>query len=77
MFTGLIETTGIIDRISPRGPGVELSIRCSDTLVSELSLGESVAVDGACLTVTQYAGARYYVPGSARWNCGKPICAIV
>ena len=65
MFTGLIETTGIIDRISPRGPGVELVIRCSETLVSQLSLGESVAVDGACLTVTQFGGARFTIDASS------------
>lgn len=65
MFTGLIETTGIIDQLSPRGPGVELSIRCSATLVSELSLGESVAVDGACLTVTKYGGTRFTIDASS------------
>jgi riboflavin synthase len=65
MFTGLIETTGIIDRLTPRGPGVELVVRCSKELVAELSLGESVAVDGACLTVTHYSGERFTVDASA------------
>lgn len=65
MFTGLVETTGTIDRLSPRGPGVEMVIRAPSSLVAELSLGESVAVDGACLTVTHYSGERFTVDASA------------
>ena len=65
MFTGLIEMTGTIDRLTPKGPGVELVIRCSHHLVAELSLGDSVAVDGACLTVTRYGGERFTVDASA------------
>lgn len=64
MFTGLIETTGTLDQISPRGPGIELVIRTSSSLVSELVLGESVAVDGACLTVTKMVGDRFWVDAS-------------
>lgn len=65
MFTGLVETTGKIDRLAPRGPGVEIVIQTSAHLVSELSLGESVAVDGACLTVTHFSGERFTVDASA------------
>lgn len=65
MFTGLIETTGTIDRLSSKGPGIEMVVRASSQLVSELSLGESVAVDGACLTVTQFSGERFTVDASA------------
>ena len=65
MFTGLIETTGTVDRLSPRGPGVELVVRTRKSLVSELSLGESVAVDGACLTVTKFSGDYFTVDASA------------
>lgn len=65
MFTGLIEKTGTIDRLTPKGPGVELVVRTSSHLVAELSLGESVAVDGACLTVTKFGGERFTVDASA------------
>ena len=65
MFTGLIETNGTLDRISSRGPGVELVIRAPHSIVGELVLGESVAVDGACLTVTQTAHGRFTVDASA------------
>lgn len=51
MFTGLIEGRGAIERRRMVGGGAELAIRPSWP-VAELSVGESVAVSGACLTVT-------------------------
>ena len=50
MFTGLIETVGHVSGITPASSGFRVSIRTS--LVADLSLGESVAVNGVCLTVT-------------------------
>ncbi len=50
MFTGLIETTGIIREIKYRGNYSIL--RVASTLpAGEIKLGESIACDGACLTV--------------------------
>jgi riboflavin synthase len=51
MFTGLVATTGTLAARSPRGPGARLTIeaRFDD---GALALGESIAVDGACLSVT-------------------------
>jgi len=51
MFTGLIETVGEITRITARGSGLEITVQ-SPVPVTEIKLGESIAVDGACLTVT-------------------------
>ncbi len=51
MFTGLIESTGTVLSLEPRGESALLSIRVG-ALASELTLGESVAVNGCCLTVT-------------------------
>ncbi len=50
MFTGLIEQIGTIRSMRRSGPDAELRIAANFT---ELSLGESIAVDGACLTVSQ------------------------
>ena len=75
MFTGLIETTGRIARLEKRGPGVTLSIETTSELCAALSLGESVAVDGACLTVTQTLRDQFWVDASsetlARTTLGK------
>jgi len=51
MFTGLIESTGTVLSLEPRGESARLSIRVG-ALASELTFGESVAVNGCCLTVT-------------------------
>jgi len=51
MFTGLIETTGEIAARTPTTGGQRVSVR--SPLTAELKLGDSVAVNGVCLTVVQ------------------------
>src|SRR5919205_3491268 len=48
MFTGLITATGQVQRAQRNADGLELTISAPYT---DLAEGESVAVDGACLTV--------------------------
>jgi riboflavin synthase len=50
MFTGLIETVGIVSELKRTVSGFTVGIRTP--LGSELGRGESVAVNGVCLTVT-------------------------
>ncbi len=57
MFTGLVEDVGRIARIDRRSDAAVLVIAPASIPVAELSLGESIAVDGVCLTVTDL-GAR-------------------
>ena len=48
MFTGLIQGSGSLSALGPR----QLLVRCQNHgFVSALAIGDSVAVDGACLTV--------------------------
>lgn len=57
MFTGLIETTGTVRALTPTDGGVRLTV---DTpLAAELSLGESVATNGVCLTVVAHDAATW------------------
>lgn len=56
MFTGLVETTGILQKRIRRGPGYCLSIA---TDLPKLELGESIAVNGACLTVANVSVAGF------------------
>lgn len=51
MFTGLVKDVGTLNRTAPTASGTALTIQTSWP-TSELELGESIAVDGACLTVT-------------------------
>ena len=52
MFTGLVEDTGTVARADRRSDALVLSIRPAKIPLAELTLGESVCHDGACLTVT-------------------------
>ncbi len=51
MFTGLVETRGTLERRTSRGADARLVIRGGDFDREPLVLGESIAVDGVCLTV--------------------------
>lgn len=51
MFTGLIETVGRVTVCQKRGAAAILTVATSLPL-SEIAIGDSVAVNGACLTVT-------------------------
>jgi riboflavin synthase len=53
MFTGLIEVLGTVRRTDPVGAGRDLVLH-TPTLTGELMLGESIAVNGACLTVVEH-----------------------
>ena len=50
MFTGLIEDLGTVETVERTGDGARL--RISTLLSSELALGDSIAVNGCCLTAT-------------------------
>ena len=49
MFTGLIEAVGTVRSLEPRGDGARLILE--SPFSAELALGESLAVNGCCLTV--------------------------
>jgi riboflavin synthase len=63
MFTGIIETTGRVERATSRGSGVRLTLAPARRL-TRLALGESIAVNGACLTVTSGNGRHFTVDAS-------------
>jgi riboflavin synthase len=50
MFTGLIETVGVVSLLEPAASGFRFRVRTA--LAPELKPGDSVAVNGCCLTVT-------------------------
>jgi riboflavin synthase len=59
MFTGLIEDVGTIDSLDRTSDGARL--RIASSLAPELSLGDSIAVDGCCLTATALDGDRFEI----------------
>ncbi len=60
MFTGLIEEIGAVAAITRNGPGARLTIRCQ-TVLEGIALGDSVAVNGACLTATEITDSSFAV----------------
>ena len=58
MFTGLIETTGRVERVRRTESGLRVDIVAA-TVVEPFALGESVAVNGVCLTAVDPEGQRF------------------
>ena len=52
MFTGIVEETGQIERIRPTAKSIELTLRAA-VCGRGLKLGESLAVNGCCLTIVR------------------------
>lgn len=55
MFTGLVEKLGTIARLERRGHASELAV-AAGSLAADARLGDSIAVNGCCLTVTAIEG---------------------
>jgi riboflavin synthase len=58
MFTGLVELTGKVLSLEPCGESARLIVE-APKIAPELTLGESVAVNGCCLTVTDIADGTF------------------
>jgi riboflavin synthase len=73
MFTGLIEALGTVRTAKPSGVGVDLVI--SVPLAQDLKVGDSIAVNGACLTVVEQTSVEFRVQAGpetlARTNLGE------
>lgn len=74
MFTGLIEAIGRVERIDHRGNYLLLTV-APDAKSFDVSDGDSVCCDGACLTVVSYATNQFTVEASqettAKTTLGK------
>jgi riboflavin synthase len=57
MFTGLVETTAQVRSVEPDGDGVRLEVETP--LAAELEHGDSIAVNGVCLTAVEPDGGRF------------------
>lgn len=65
VFTGLVEATGRLTRRTHRGPGYRIAIACE---LRPLTLGESISVSGACLTVTEIVPSGFEADVSVETN---------
>jgi riboflavin synthase len=53
MFTGIIQSIGRIERLEPRGGDVRISIDAGKLDLTRAALGDSIAVNGVCLTAVE------------------------
>lgn len=50
MFSGIVETLGTVEQVIAQPPGIRLAVR-SALVASDAKIGDSVAVNGCCLTI--------------------------
>jgi riboflavin synthase len=60
MFTGIIVATGRVGWLSPKGGDLELGIDAAALDFSRIAIGDSISVQGACLTVTRMEGSTFF-----------------
>ncbi|HDZ57939.1 MAG TPA: riboflavin synthase [Pseudomonas xinjiangensis] len=60
MFTGIIEAVGQIQTLQPRGGDVRLYVRTGKLDLGDVKLGDSIAVNGVCLTAVELPGDGFW-----------------
>ena len=60
MFTGIIEAIGTIRALSPKGGDVRVHVETGKLDLGDVKLGDSIAVNGVCLTAVE-------LPGNGFW----------
>lgn len=79
VFTGLVDDVGTVERVSTTNAGREFRLRCSYDALSD---GESIAVNGVCLTVLRWGSGWFDVAGVTTtlerttlgdWHEGKKV----
>lgn len=65
MFTGIIAARGTIKALEAKGNDRRLTIAAAALDMSDVQLGDSIAVDGICLTVVQFSKSEFVMDASA------------
>ncbi len=82
MFTGLIQSVGQILSVSPRGGDVRLHIAVGKLDMQDTKLGDSIAVNGVCLTAVEFDATHFAadvsvetlrVTTAQHWQAGTPV----
>jgi riboflavin synthase len=75
MFTGIILTKGRVTSLTPRGGDLELGVDAAGLDVARIAIGDSVCVQGVCLTVTRKQATCFFADVSretlAKTTLGK------
>ena len=60
MFTGIVQDVGVVEQISNIANGKRMKIK-ANKIIDKIKNGDSVAVNGACLTVVEFSNAHFEV----------------
>ena len=60
MFTGIIEAIGTIRALSPKGGDVRVYVETGKLDLADVKLGDSIAVNGVCLTAVELPGDGFW-----------------
>ena len=75
MFTGIIVAKGRVASVVERGGDLELGVDAAGLDTGRIAIGDSICVQGACLTVTRKQGVRFFADVSretmAKTTLGK------
>lgn len=72
MFTGIIEEIGQIQAVKHGSASSRLTIQAAKIL-SDVQDGDSIAVNGVCLTVTSHGSGYFYGSTSCMKACAAPL----
>jgi len=61
MFTGIVTAIGEVARCEPRERGLRLTIDAGALDLTDVGLGDSIAINGVCLTVVRLDGRKFEV----------------
>ncbi|HBD12886.1 MAG TPA: riboflavin synthase [Porticoccaceae bacterium] len=82
MFTGIIEAVGKVSAVEPRGDDLRLTLMTGSLDLTGVALGDSIAVNGVCLTVVERLSDGFVADVSVetldnttirRWQPGTPV----
>jgi riboflavin synthase len=65
MFTGIIQAIGHIDTVEKLGDGFRIHINAGKLDMSDVKLGDSIALQGACMTVVSMTASHFAIDISA------------
>lgn len=60
MFTGIIEAIGTVHALSPKGGDVRVYVKTGKLDLGDVKLGDSIAVNGVCLTAVELPGDGFW-----------------
>ena len=74
MFTGIVKARGSIERLEPKSDGIQITVASGDLDIGDVAIGDSIAVNGCCLTVVAKLGRslQFDVSGDTL-RCTSPL----